>query len=782
MGTLITISDAYRASLVADGNAGTPAHRVVEIGLATAPFDSSSRSLTQLPGEHKRITTFGARNIAADTIHVTLQDSTNDRYSLYGFGLYLENGLLAAYYSQKAADGPIMEKSPAAVLLLSADMQFVSVDVSRLVFGDATFLNPPATMEALGVVELATQDEVDAGTDASRALTPKTAANRYAKLTGASFTGPVDVVIPPSDTAAPVNARGAGGAFGNEGKIRLWGTFSESKANDTGQRLIASIRAGFNGGAWGREYLDFWLNSGAPNDAMKDSLQTRGMRLVSGGRALFGPNAVDDGVNTLQVAGTVSAGTGTVKGTVQSDNASAFFYASGSGNAFLGGLSTGWTSLVTNNNERVRVTASGRVLFGTLTDDGSNLVQIAGNVSINRTAGEGQIRVGQNDGYFYASSVQAGWYSPTKGAFRYDFGAQNLFVGPNSYAVWHNGNLNPLDKTTGGTISGNVTFATGKRLFLDEGSASFPSLTFVNDGAPDTGLYHVNDGSFGVTCNAIPTVTFSPTVTTFHKPLTGPTPPAGDNSILLATTAWVTSAIASASVGQIVMEPRTSARAGYLKANGAVLNRVDYPALWAYAQASGALVDEPAWSGGSFACFSTGDGAATFRIPELRGEHLRCWDDGRGIDAGRGIGSWQDSQNRSHAHGAWADPDGNHSHSAWTDAQGNHGHHGWTAGVGDHQHVSPWGQSGGAYNPPWGTWGGNDKIGTKDQDGDNTWGLTSPAGGHAHEFNTEGAGNHGHNVGIGAVGNHNHGIHVNADGGAETRVRTVALLAMIRAF
>ena len=698
-GTLITITDAGRAALVAPGNAGTNAHTVAKIGLSNVAF-AADRGLTKLPGELKRISTFAGENVAPDTIHVTLRDDTADQYALYGFGLYLENDVLFAVYSQPA---PIMEKSPQALLLLSADLLFATIDAAQLVFGDASFTNPPATTERQGVIELATQAETDAGTDDSRAITPKTAARRFAKLIGAWFTGPVDVETTPSDTTAQINARGAGGAFGNEGKIRLWGTFSESKANDTGQRLIASIRAGFNGGSWGREYLDFWLNSGAPNDAMKDSLQARVMRLVSGGRVLIGSKVTDDG----------------------------------------------------------------------------NALQVDGNVSINRAAGEGQIRVGQNDGYFYASSVQAGWYSPTKGAFRYDFGAQNLFVGANSYPVWHGGNLNPLDKGTGCTIGGDVTFAAGKRLYLDEGSAAFPSLTFVNDGAPDTGFYHVIDGSFAITCNAVPTVTFSPTVTTFHKPVTGPTPPAGDSSILLATTAWVTSSIASASIGQIVMEPRTTARAGFLKANGAVVNRVDYPALWAYAQASGALVADASWGANNFGCFSSGDGATTFRLPELRGEFLRCLDDGRGVDPGRGIGTWQDSQNRAHVHGASADAVGDHAHGAWTDAQGWHGHHGNTAGVGDHQHVVPYGENVGF---PWGVWEGGRQGSKGGLDGDNNWPYTSASGAHSHPFDTEGAGNHGHNVGIGGAGNHSHTIRINADGGAETRVRSVALLAMIRAF
>ncbi len=186
-GNLITITDAGRAALVATGNTGTNAHQVVKIGLASAPF-VADKSLKAMPNERKRITTFAGKNIAADTVHVTLKDDTDDQFTLYGFGLYLENDVLLGVYSQAA---PIMEKSPAAMLLLSADIQFATIDAAALMFGEATFLNPPATTEVQGVIELATQEEVNAGTDTVRALTPRTAASRYAALTGAGFTGPV---------------------------------------------------------------------------------------------------------------------------------------------------------------------------------------------------------------------------------------------------------------------------------------------------------------------------------------------------------------------------------------------------------------------------------------------------------------------------------------------------------------------------------------------------------------------------------------------------------------
>ncbi|MQY50188.1 phage tail protein [Rhodocyclus gracilis] len=100
--------------------------------------------------------------------------------------------------------------------------------------------------------------------------------------------------------------------------------------------------------------------------------------------------------------------------------------------------------------------------------------------------------------------------------------------------------------------------------------------------------------------------------------------------------------------GAIIYVPATTAPAGHIKANGALLSRAAYPALWAYAQASGNLADsDGAWQNGQF---SPGDGSTTFRVPDLRAEFLRGFDDGRGIDAGRLIGSAQAGAIQSHSH------------------------------------------------------------------------------------------------------------------------------------
>ena len=70
-----------------------------------------------------------------------------------------------------------------------------------------------------------------------------------------------------------------------------------------------------------------------------------------------------------------------------------------------------------------------------------------GPVSINRSAGEGDLFIGQNDGYFYGNPTKAGWYSPTHGTFDFNFAESNLEVNGNQ--VWHAGNITPVQQGTG---------------------------------------------------------------------------------------------------------------------------------------------------------------------------------------------------------------------------------------------------------------------------------------------------------------------------------------------
>lgn len=135
----------------------------------------------------------------------------------------------------------------------------------------------------------------------------------------------------------------------------------------------------------------------------------------------------------------------------------------------------------------------------------------------------------------------------------------------------------------------------------------------------------------------------------------------GDSSTRPATCAFVQATVGAAiNSGAIVYFPGTAPPSGYVKVNGALLSRTTYANLWAYAQASGNIAaSDAAWTSGQF---SPGDGATTFRVPDLRGYHLRAWDDSRGIDSGRGLGTVQADAFQSHSHGV-TDP--SHAHAVF---------------------------------------------------------------------------------------------------------------------
>lgn len=163
------ITNAGRAKLVNGTNSGTNTVLISQIGLTSTGFTPTA-AMTQLPGEFKRMTSFGGESVAADTIHVTLQDSGTDKYPLRGFGLYLADGTLFAVYGQAEA---IMEKASISTLLLSADVVFADIDTAQIKFGSTQFLNPPATESVAGVVELADGPETIAGADGARAVTAR---------------------------------------------------------------------------------------------------------------------------------------------------------------------------------------------------------------------------------------------------------------------------------------------------------------------------------------------------------------------------------------------------------------------------------------------------------------------------------------------------------------------------------------------------------------------------------------------------------------------------------
>jgi len=162
------VTNAGRAALVNASNTGTAPVTIAQVGL-TATAVVPGVGITALPGEYKRIATISGDVVADDTIHLIVRDESADVFTVRSFALYLADGTLFAIYGQA---GVILEKSAQAIMLLAIDVQFADVAAAMLTFGNANFLNPPATTEMQGVVELTTVAEAQAGIDALRALTP----------------------------------------------------------------------------------------------------------------------------------------------------------------------------------------------------------------------------------------------------------------------------------------------------------------------------------------------------------------------------------------------------------------------------------------------------------------------------------------------------------------------------------------------------------------------------------------------------------------------------------
>jgi len=92
------------------------------------------------------------------------------------------------------------------------------------------------------------------------------------------------------------------------------------------------------------------------------------------------------------------------------------------------------------------------------------------------------------------------------------------------------------------------------------------------------------------------------------------------------------SEIGSCPPGTIMFFASPTPPSGWLECNGAYISISEYPALYSVI-------------GTTF-----GSSSGKFRLPDLRGEFIRGWDNGRGVDSGRTLGSWQADEIKSHKH------------------------------------------------------------------------------------------------------------------------------------
>lgn len=181
---------------------------------------------------------------------------------------------------------------------------------------------------------------------------------------------------------------------------------------------------------------------------------------------------------------------------------------------------------------------------------------------------------------------------------------------------------------------------------------------------------------------------------------------------------------------------RKTAPVGWLKANGQTIGSASsgataranddtlalYTILWDdWAQAD-LPIQTSTGSASTRGASAAADFAANKRLPlpNLCGEFVRGWDDGRGVDSGRAFGSAQSSQNLSHNHTGITTTDGSHTHGTGGD------------------------------------------------------GVSVVAGGQGVRYWGDGAQQ------TGFSGSHNHTLSINNSGGTEARPRSIALLYCIK--
>ncbi|VVO54344.1 hypothetical protein PS896_00460 [Pseudomonas fluorescens] len=194
-------------------------------------------------------------------------------------------------------------------------------------------------------------------------------------------------------------------------------------------------------------------------------------------------------------------------------------------------------------------------------------------------------------------------------------------------------------RATDANSSAKVT--PGLTVMVEEGTANGDSLWHLTTNAPitlgTTALtFKMLAGRTGIAAGTYKSLT----VDEYGRATAGANPEtlAGFGIKDSYTKAEVEALIAKASalpVGSIVAFPVDAPPPGFLELDNSVKSSATYPDLSAYL-------------GGKF---NKGDeGVGNFRLPEARGEFLRGWDHGRGVDAGRGLGSVQSMQAEDHSH------------------------------------------------------------------------------------------------------------------------------------
>ncbi|AXP07711.1 putative tail-fiber protein [Sinorhizobium phage phiM6] len=316
-----------------------------------------------------------------------------------------------------------------------------------------------------------------------------------------------------------------------------------------------------------------------------------------------------------------------------------------------------------------------------------------------------------------------------------------------------------MDATSAGTTRTNLGLAIGTNVqAYDAALQSISGLTT----AADRMIYTTGADTYAVT-----------TLTSTARTLLDDTSTTAMRTTLgVYSTAQVDAAIAAvpgAPTGTVIMHAANTAPTGYLECSGAAVSRTTYSDLFAVIGT----------------VFGAGDGSTTFNLPNLRGEFVRGWDNGRGIDTGRVFGSAQAANISSHTHAidppSTATTSDTHSHTfSATTSSDSHTHtfSATTSSDGAHTHTIAYqdrGFSGGTIN-------------NAESGGATGTFNTGSSGAHTHTVSgTTSSDAHTHTVsGTTATDAHSHTVDIAsftsgaAGSGTDTRPRNIALLYCIK--
>ena len=228
--------------------------------------------------------------------------------------------------------------------------------------------------------------------------------------------------------------------------------------------------------------------------------------------------------------------------------------------------------------------------------------------------------------------------------------ANNAFVTVGSV---DSANLGLLPRA-GGTM-------TGQLLADDSAGASAPAISFNGD--TNTGIFRVGSNTIGFATAGVERVEISdagldmsnglpirfqdssgapfvalksPSSVSSNVTFTLPGAD-GSNGQMLQTNgsgALSFTSVQGVPSGSVFCMAVATVPSGYLECNGAAVSRSTYAVLFAVIGTA----------------YGTGNGSTTFNLPDLRGEFVRGFDNGRGVDNGRSIASSQSSQFGQHNH------------------------------------------------------------------------------------------------------------------------------------